>query len=131
MIIRHFHNDKSESWIGNYSFFEFAPPNQNMKYKITIYEDNGLYARIKIDGFSTMERITAKVWSHADEIRLTFYDYYVDEDGKSSDLEKYEEGFMLLEMRKEDGAIITDWALIQPLLIENRKAGQYFTRDVR
>lgn len=130
LIIRPFHNDKSESWIGNYSFYEFAPPNQNMEYEITIYEDNGLYARVRIDGFSTMERITAKVWSHADEIRLTFYDYYVDEDGNSSIYEKFEEGFALLEMRKEDGVIITEWALIEPLLIENQKAGQYFTKDV-
>ena len=124
------HNDNgSEQWIGNYSFEEFAEPNQNRHYLITIYEDNGLYAHIKIDGFSTLERLTAKVWTHDDEIRLTFYEYYVDEDGNSSILEKYEKGYTLLEMRMEDGVLITEWYLIGPLLIENQEPGQYFTKD--
>ena len=131
MIVRLFGciNNKSKSWIGNYSFYEFAPPNQNMDYLITIYEDNGLYAHIKIDGFSILERLTAKVWTHDDETRLTFYEYYVDEDGNSSILEKYEKGYTLLEMRMEDGVLITEWYLIGPLLIENQESGQYFTKD--
>lgn len=84
LIVRPFDNSKSDSWIGNYKFNEFAPPNQMMNYLITIYEDNGLYAHISIDGFSTVQRLTAKVWCHADEIWFTFYDYFVDEDGNTS-----------------------------------------------
>ena len=76
-----------------------------------------------------MERLTAKVWTHDDETRLTFYEYYIDEDGSSSILEKYEKGYTLLEMRMEDGVFITEWYLIGPLLIENQESGQYFTKD--
>ncbi|ANU46782.1 hypothetical protein ADH76_31545 [Enterocloster clostridioformis] len=129
LIVRPFDNSKSDSWIGNYKFNEFAPPNQMMNYLITIYEDNGLYAHISIDGFSTVQRLTAKVWCHADEIWFTFYDYFVDEDGNTSIPEKYDRDNSLLKMRKEDGIIITEWEQIGPLLIENQEAGQYFTKD--
>ena len=93
MAVRHFLglNNQSKSWIGSYSFEESAPPDRNRNYSITIYEDNGLYARIKIDGYKIFERMTAKVWTHHDEIWLIFYGYYVDEEGKSSMLEKYGE----------------------------------------
>ena len=125
------HNDgKSEQWIGNYSFYEFAEPNQNMIYSISIYEDNGLYARIKIDGFSTMDRLIAKVWSHGDEIEMTFYDYYIDENGGTTLLERFDEGNFLLKFTRKDGVLITEWGGIQPLLIKNEVPGQYFTKDV-
>ena len=131
MAVRHFLglNNQSESWIGSYSFEESAPPDRNRNYSITIYEDNGLYARIKIDGYKILERMTAKVWTHHDEIWLTFHEYYVDEEGKSSMLEKYGEGYTLVRMRMEGDVLITNWYLIRPLLIENQKPGQYFTKD--
>ena len=126
-------NDQSKSWIGSYSFEEFAPGsfriNEFRDYSITIYEDHGLYARIKIDGYKILERMTAKVWTHHDEIWLTFHEYYVDEEGKSSVLEKYGEGYTLVRMRMEGDVLITNWYLIRPLLIENQKPGQYFTKD--
>ncbi len=37
------------SWVGEYCYEEYCPPNMGMTYLITIYEDNGLYAYIKID----------------------------------------------------------------------------------
>ena len=122
-------NNQSKSWIGNYSFEEFAPPNISWRYSITIYEDKGLYARIKIDGYKILERMTAKVWTHHDEIWLTFYEYYLDEDGNTSIHGRYEEGDTLLKMRMEGDVLITTWYAIEPLLIENRKLGQYFTKD--
>ena len=73
--------------------------------------------------------MTAKVWTHHDEIWLIFYGYYVDEEGKSSMLEKYGEGYTLARMRMEGDVLITNWYLIRPLLIENQKPGQYFTKD--
>ena len=131
MAVRHFLglNNQSESWIGSYSFEESAPPDRNRNYSITIYEDHGLYARIKIDGYKILERMTAKVWTHHDEIWLTFHEYYVDEEGKSSMLEKYGEGYTLVRMRMEGDILITNWYLMRPLLIENQKPGQYFTKD--
>jgi hypothetical protein len=131
MAVRHFLglNNQSKSWIGSYSFEESAPPDRNRNYSITIYEDHGLYARIKIDGYKILERMTAKVWTHHDEIWLTFHEYYVDEEGKSSMLEKYGEGYTLVRMRMEGDVLITNWYLMRPLLIENQKPGQYFTKD--
>ena len=73
--------------------------------------------------------MTAKVWTHNDEIWLTFYKYYLDEDGNTSIYGTYEEGSTLLRMRMEDGVLITTWRAIKPLLIENQEPGQYFTRD--
>jgi hypothetical protein len=129
-VIHFFHiNNQSKSWTGNYSYEEFAPPNQFRHYTITIYEDNGLYARIKLDGFQILERMTAKVWTHNDEIWLTFYEYYVDEEGITSELDKYEEGNTLLEMRREGDVLITTWYAIQSILIKNQEPGQYFTKD--
>ena len=126
-------NDQSKSWIGSYSFEEFAPgsfrKNEFRDYSITIYEDNGLYARIKIDGYKILERMTAKVWTHHDEIWLTFHEYYVDEEGITSELDKYEEGNTLLEMRREGDVLITTWYAIQSILIKNQEPGQYFTKD--
>ena len=73
--------------------------------------------------------MTAKVWTHHDEIWLTFYEYYVDEDGNSSVLEKYKEGYRLIRMKKAGDAIITEWCGIEPLLFGNEEPGEYFTKD--
>jgi len=65
-------NNASDSWIGSYTFYEYLPPNQNMEYSIHIYEDEGLYAQIKIDGFHTLKRLKAKVWSNGNETMFFF-----------------------------------------------------------
>ena len=57
------------------------------------------------------------------------YEYYVDEDGNTSIYGRYEEGDTLLKMRMEGDVLITNWYLIRPLLTENQKPGQYFTKD--
>ena len=73
MIINNFtRNSLMTSWIGQYTFYEFAPPNQNMKYEINVYEDDGLYAYIAIDGFHTLKRLKTKVWSRENEIMFVF-----------------------------------------------------------
>jgi len=46
-----------DSWVGEYSFEEYTPPNIGRMYYVTIYEDDGLYARIKVDGFQTLLRL--------------------------------------------------------------------------
>ena len=47
------HNDgRSEQWIGNYSFYEFAEPNQNLKFTVPeIFEEgNFLLKFTRTDG---------------------------------------------------------------------------------
>lgn len=97
-----------------------------MSYLITMCEKDGLYATIKIDGFHTLKRLKAKVWGNGDELLFEFYDYYVDENEKSTIYESYSEGDILLKLRKQDGVIITEWGKIQPMITENEVPGQYF-----
>ncbi len=93
MIINNFtRNSLMTSWIGQYTFCEFALPNQNMKYEINVYEDDGLYAYIAIDGFHTLKRLKTKVWSRENEIMFVFYQYYTDLDGNNTLNESYNEG---------------------------------------
>lgn len=114
--------------IGNYTFSEYLPPNQNMVYSITIYEDEGLYANISIDGFHTLKRLNAKVWNHRNEIMLVFHDNYTDEDGNTTIPDIYTEGDILLKLKKQDGVIITEWEKLQPMIAKNQESGQYFIR---
>ena len=123
-------NNASDSWIGSYTFYEYLPPNQNMEYSIHIYEDEGLYAQIKIDGFHTLKRLKAKVWSNGNETMFVFYDNYTDEEGNSTIPDTYNEGDILLKLKKQDGALLTEWKEIQPMLSENEGMGQYFVNSI-
>ncbi len=127
MIINNFtRNSLMTSWIGQYTFYEFALPNQNMKYEINVYEDDGLYAYIAIDGFHTLKRLKTKVWSRENEIMFVFYQYYTDLDGNNTLNESYNEGDILLKLKKEKGVLITEWVNIIPMLSENEYPSQYF-----
>ena len=86
---------KLESWIGDYTFSEFAPPNQNMFYRISIYKENGNYfAKITIDGFQTIERLQAKVSGDDNSIKIFFSKYL-----PNNRFESYVEGDILTLQR--------------------------------
>lgn len=111
-----------DTWVGNYSFSEYAPPNQNMFYSITIYfEGNDCFAEISINGFQTLERLLAKVSGDSNSIRFEFLKYLPD-----NVFEPYQEGNVLLIFEREESKLITYWGEIGPLLIDNRRAGEYF-----
>lgn len=110
------------TWLGEYSFSEYAPPNQNMFYSITVYcEGNNFFAQFSIDGFQRLERLLAKVSGDANSIEFEFLKYLPD-----NMLEIYEEGDVLLTLQKIDSKLITFWGKLQPLLLENRETGEYF-----
>ena len=115
-----------DSWVGNYTFSEFASPNQNMFYEISIYnEDNNYYAKISIDGFQTMSRLQTKVLGDVSTIKLLFYKYLPD-----NSLEPYNEGNTLLSFTKKNSDIYTSWGKIQPVLDSNTKPDEiYFKID--
>ena len=129
LIKKNNHNSILGPWVGKYTFYEFASPNQNMEYLITIYEDDGLYAYIKIDGFHTLKRLKTKVWSNGNEVMFEFYQYYTDEEGNSTINESCSEGDILFKLKKENGALITEWGSIRPMLTENEDPGQYFENE--
>ena len=104
------------TWIGEYSFDEFIPPNINMVYNINIYEENNSYlANIDIDGFQTITRIKANVLGNQRSINIVFQEYLPD-----NRFESYSKGDVLLNFKKVNSKIYTDWGGIQPISPENQ-----------
>lgn len=117
------------SWVGAYNYAEFAPPNITISYWITIYEEDGLYAKIKIDGFQTLRRLKAKVRTHGNEISFEFYDFYVDNRGHSNQgICDYKKGDILLTLVKQDNTYVIEWGALSPTLEQDLTLGQYFEK---
>lgn len=111
-----------ETWVGDYTFSESAPPDQNMFYEISIYKENdNYYAKINIDGFQTTERLLAKVSGDENSIKLTFYKYLPD-----NLFEPYSEGETLLRFEKRNSQLYTYWNKIVPMLESNTKSGEIY-----
>lgn len=111
-----------ESWIGNYTFSEYAPPDQNMFYEFSIYKENdNYYAKINIDGFQTIKRLQAKVSGDENSIKLLFYKYLPE-----NQFERYVEGDILLSFEKRNSNLYTEWGKIQPILKSNKKSGEVY-----
>jgi hypothetical protein len=111
-----------ETWVGNYSFSEFVPPDQNMIYGISIYKEQGnYYADISIDGFQTIERLRAKVEGDKNSIKLRFDKYLPD-----NRFEPYEVGDILLSFEKKGPDLNTLWGKIEPIDKSNKKSGNAY-----
>lgn len=107
-----------DSWIGNYTFSEFAPSDQNMFYGLWVYEENGEYfADISIDGFQTLARVKARVIGDDKTVDFLFCAYLPD-----NQHEPYTEGDILLSFERKDSVLLTTWGKIQPMLEENAKS---------
>ena len=118
-------NVNLNEWVGDYEFYEFCPPNINMKYDIKVYKDNGnYYAKINIDGFQTNVRLQAKVSGNEKSIKLIQDKYLQDNQFKV-----YNEEDSLLSFEKRNSEIYTIWGKIEPILPENKALGKvYFTK---
>ena len=111
---------KLESWVGEYSFSESSPPDQNIEYFISINQDNNqYYAQINIDGFQTMQRLKARVLGDENYIQLIFEKYLPD-----NLFELYDKGDLLLRLKRENEEIYTFWEKMNPMLDSNRQSGQ-------
>ncbi len=114
-----------ESWVGNYTFSEFVPPDENMFYSVSLYkENNNYYANISIDGFQTLIRLKAKVNGDANSINLVFDKYLPDNMYNS-----YNEGDILIAFKKTDAGIGTYWGKMTPIDEKNKEDGIYFERQ--
>ena len=109
-------------WYGDYYFEEFAPPDQNMVYNISITNDE---SNVEIDGFQTMARKKAWVVGNANYIEIVF-DGYGDDDMFKSDY--YIVGQLLLTFTRKGDEIITTWGRLEPILPENNAPGLYFKK---
>ncbi len=117
-------NDSSslESWIGSYTFSEYAPPDQNMFYTISIYkEDNKYFSKLNIDGFQTIVRLQAKVSGDEKSIKLLFEKYLPD-----NQFEPYDKGDILLSFEKRESSIYTSWEKIKPMLESNYESSKVY-----
>ena len=105
-------------WVGNYTFSEFVPPDQNMFYGISIIkEDDGYYTEISIDGFQTVGRLKAKVEGDRNSINLIFNEYLPDNMS-----EPYKVGEVLLSFERKNSELITFWGKIRPIDQINTKS---------
>ncbi len=111
-----------ESWVGDYTFSEFIPPDENMFYSVSIYrENNSYYAKINIDGYQTLKRLQAKVNGDTNSIKLIFDKYLPD-----NTYESYNVGDILITFEKTNAGIKTSWGKLTPIDDENKKSGIYF-----
>ncbi|PUA37040.1 hypothetical protein C8Z91_22085 [Paenibacillus elgii] len=117
-----------ESWVGEYEFSEYAPPDQNRFYRISIYkEDKSYYATIDIDGFQTMVRLQGQVEGDGKAVKIIFDKYLPD-----NLWEPYSPGDVLLRLEKTDSALNTFWEKIHPMLKDHDESGKtYFEAAVR
>lgn len=116
------HSSTLKSWVREYLFSEYAPPDENMFYGFSIYKkNNSYYADISIDGFQTMARLQAKVLGDKNSIKLLFDKYLPD-----NNFEPYKKGDVLLSLKKTNSKIYTYWGKIQPMLYSNMKSGKVY-----
>ena len=126
VLLKSILSSKNNSWIGEYRFEEFNPPNQLRVYVLNIYEENDvLYANLQADGFHILNRSKANVWCRGNEILLEFLDFYEEEEYNSV---IYYEGDILLKLENQKGNIITTWGKLRPMLEQNVMPGEYFTK---
>lgn len=114
-----------ETWTGDYTFEEYALPDQNMFYSISVYKENAsYYAEINIDGFQTMERLKAKVVGNETSIDLLFDSYLPD-----NMIDAYKDGDHLLSLERTGSKLFTKWVEIEPMLPDNNvTSGEYFEK---
>jgi len=115
-----------ESWIGQYLFSEFTPPDENKFYSVSIYkESDDYFGDINIDGFQEIQRMKAKVTGNEELINIVFEEYLPDNIS-----EPYKKGDVLLKFEKNDSDIYTSWGKIEPMLGSNKKSGGVYFRKL-
>jgi hypothetical protein len=125
------HSGVSNAWLGEYRYEEFFPPNISRTYLITIFENDGLNARIQVDGFQTLKRLEAKVVQVGEEISFLYSgDYYTEEEKNDIYNGIYYEGDILLKLKHQKGSIITEWEELQPIEESGGASlvGEYFEK---
>ena len=120
-----------DEWIGDYSFYEYAPPDQNMDYSLSIKkhpEYSSLYAQLEINGFQTETRLQAYIMGNANYIEIIYSSYLTGLMDSPSHRDEFRECEIILALYKKDGEIYTKWGGLPPLRLDNGEPGVYFER---
>ncbi|MCL2301580.1 MAG: DUF5991 domain-containing protein [Firmicutes bacterium] len=123
---------KLSSWLGNYFYYEDAPPPDDpdhprvgWEYSITIFElEKQYYATIRTIGFQRFFRALALV--EGDEEMITFT---LKESQFNVLRESDEIGSSLLTFTKRNSILQTKWGSLKAMLESNLEEGVYFSES--
>jgi hypothetical protein len=121
-----------DEWIGDYYFYEYAPPDQNMVYGISITkhpEWQVLSAYIEIDGFQTEIRQQARVVGNANYIELVCDSYLTGLTDMDVSSNQFSDGEIILTFTRKGNDTYTAWGTLEPMLPDNSAPGIYFEKD--
>ena len=97
-------SESLDSWLGDYIYNEFVPPNINQHYAMQVYKENGSYfADISVDGFQAAYSIKTKAVGNSNCIRF----FYASELNKENGA--FRDNDLLLSLFTENGKIQTVW----------------------
>ena len=117
-------------WLGDYSFNEYAPHNQNMLYSISITKRpkwSVMTAQVEINGFQTETKCGAWVFGNANYLEIVYSSYLTEQMDASSPHPLVRNGQIMLAFSRKDDALVTTWGKLEPMLPENKVPGIYFT----
>ena len=98
-------SESLDSWLGDYIYNEFVPPNINQHYAMRIYKENNSYfADISVDGFQAAYSIKTKAVGDSNCIRF----FYASELNKEND-GLFRDNDLLLSLLAENDRIQTIW----------------------
>ena len=98
-------SESLDSWLGDYIYNEFVPPNINQHYAMQVYKENNSYfADISVDGFQAAYSIKTKAVGDSNCIRF----FYASELNKEND-GLFRDNDLLLSLLAENGRIQTIW----------------------
>ena len=119
-----------EDWLGDYYFEEFAPPNQNMDYRISVTNEpdwDYTSAFIQIDGFRTMARKQGWVFGNPNHIEIVYSDPGNDDMDEQTG-NQYRYGEIIVSFTRKSGGLYTTWYRLRPMLPANKAPGVYFEK---
>lgn len=97
-------SESLDSWLGDYIYNEFVPPNINQHYTIRVYKENDSYfADISVDGFQADDSYKTKAVGNSNCIRF----FYASELNKENGA--FRDNDLLLSLFTENGKIQTVW----------------------
>ncbi len=112
-------SESLDSWLGDYIYNEFVPPNINQHYAMRIYKENNSYfADISVDGFQAAYSIKTKAVGDSNCIRF----FYASELNKETN-SLFSDNDLLLSLLAENGKIQTVWEKLSCL-----ESNRYFEK---